>query len=332
MSVMALTKYEAACAALQAAKATDEVLCMRDKAEAMRAYAHQAKNKELEIDAAEIRLRAERRLGELISEQKRTVGLNPGTRTSGGGVGAGGSMMAPPAIPTLSDVGIDKKLSSRARKLAAIPEPEFEGMLGDWREKVAQEGERVTTRLLNAGEKHQRDAANVTEPASGEYTLVYADPPWEYGFAQSKSREIENNYLSATTDQICAHAPYTSENCVLLLWATAPKLPDALRVLSAWGFEYKTHAVWDKQKIGMGYWFRGQHELLLVGTKGNVSPPAPESRVSSLFTEARRAHSEKPDCVYQWIESAFPAHSKLEMYARIVRPGWNVWGNEVEAA
>ena len=106
---------------------------------------------------------------------------------------------------------------------------------------------------------------------------------------------------------------------------------EAFEVMDGWGFEYKTHAVWDKEKIGMGYWFRGQHELLLVGTKGKVSPPAPEHRVSSVFREARRAHSEKPDCVYEWIEAAFPHLLKLEMYYRRPREGWLVFGNEAVA-
>lgn len=65
----------------------------------------------------------------------------------------------------------------------------------------------------------------------------------------------------------------SADNAVLFLWATAPKLKEALEVMEAWGFEYRTNAVWDKEIIGMGYWFRGQHELLLVGVKGEFSPP-----------------------------------------------------------
>lgn len=158
--------------------------------------------------------------------------------------------------------------------------------------------------------------------------LVLADPPWRYDFAETDSRQIENQYPSATVGEIIAHKPVTEGDCVLLMWATVAKMREAFEVMDGWGFEYKTHAVWDKEKIGMGYWFRGQHELLLVGTKGKVSPPAPEHRVSSVFREARRAHSEKPDCVYEWIEAAFPHLLKLEMYCRRPREGWLVFGNE----
>ena len=84
-----------------------------------------------EIDAAEIRMRAERRVGQLIAEQKKTVGLNEGGRPTKTGASE------EPVKPTLSDAGIDKKLSARAQKLAAVPEEQFEGMVGDWREKVA---------------------------------------------------------------------------------------------------------------------------------------------------------------------------------------------------
>jgi len=86
--------------------------------------------------------------------------------------------------------------------------------------------------------------------------------------------------------------------------------------------------VWDKQKIGMGYWFRGQHELLLVGTKGTVSPPEQADRVSSVFREARGKHSAKPECVMEWIEKSFPAAVKLEMFCRTPRAGWKTFGNE----
>ena len=147
-------------------------------------------------------------------------------------------------------------------------------------------------------------------------------------FQKQNAEKIENNYPTATIEDICKHAPKTTENAILFLWATAPKLREAMQVVDAWGFEYKTHAIWDKCKIGMGYWFRGQHELLIVATKGNASPPIAENRVSSIFKEPRGEHSKKPDCVYEWIESAFVSYKKLEMYARSNRPGLAFVGAE----
>ena len=116
----AFIQYSTACRALAAARSIDEVKNIRNKAEALRAYALQAKNRELEIDAAEIRIRAKRRLGELQAEQPK----NRGTR----GQLVGPSKMAAPTdkTPTLKELGIDYKLSSRVQKLAAVPQAKFE--------------------------------------------------------------------------------------------------------------------------------------------------------------------------------------------------------------
>ena len=148
--ISSLVRYDAACMALASAKSIDEVKDFHDKAEAMRAYARQAKNHQLEVDAAEIRIRAERRLGELIVAQKETIGLNPGGRPKTRAVRELLSEQ-----PTLSDVGIDRKMSARAQKMAAVPEGEFEAMVGDWRNRIEAENERVTVNLLKAGEREQ---------------------------------------------------------------------------------------------------------------------------------------------------------------------------------
>jgi hypothetical protein len=112
-----LLRYEAACRALATAKSVDEVQNICSTSEAMRAYARQAKNKQMEVDAAEIRIRAEQRLGEMMREQKETVGLNIGGRpqktTSESDVVSG--------IPSLASIGIDVHLADRARKTAAVP-------------------------------------------------------------------------------------------------------------------------------------------------------------------------------------------------------------------
>lgn len=131
MSDVALVRYDAACRALAEAKAVDEVKKIRDVAEAMRAYARQAKNKQLEIDAAEIRIRAERRVGELIRAQKETVGVSKGGNPK--------DFVEPSPeknrLPTYSEaLGLPtpeaNKLAMRAQALAAVPEKEFEGMAG----------------------------------------------------------------------------------------------------------------------------------------------------------------------------------------------------------
>jgi phage N-6-adenine-methyltransferase len=145
-----LVRYEAACKAIAEAKSVDEVKGIRDVSEAMRAAARIAKNKQAEIDMAEIRFRAERRLGEMMAAQRES-GMLPEGRPKNG------SSSDPFIKPvTLSEAGIDKHLADRARKFAAIPEQEFETEISDWRGRVEEENERVTVNLLAAGEKHVR--------------------------------------------------------------------------------------------------------------------------------------------------------------------------------
>jgi len=163
------------------------------------------------------------------------------------------------------------------------------------------------------------------------YDVIYADPPWRYSFSKSSSRKIENQYPTMTLNEICALSVPSSKNSVLYLWATAPKLLEALAVMNAWGFTYKTQAVWDKKKIGMGYWFRGQHEILLVGVKGKFSPPPQPLRTSSVYSYKRGEHSKKPDEIRELIRVWFPEAQRLEMFCRTPADGWDVFGNEVES-
>jgi N6-adenosine-specific RNA methylase IME4 len=131
-------------------------------------------------------------------------------------------------------------------------------------------------------------------------------------------------------DDICALPvdDITTDDCVMFMWATSPKLAEAMRVLEAWGFNYRTCAVWTKDKIGMGYYFRQQHELLLVATKGSPPTPAPSDRVSSVITAARGQHSAKPKEFYEVVERMYPSLPKLEMFCRKPRTGWSAWGNQ----
>jgi N6-adenosine-specific RNA methylase IME4 len=165
---------------------------------------------------------------------------------------------------------------------------------------------------------------------SKKYEVIYADPPWRYSFSKSKSREIENQYPTMSVNEICALDVPSEKNSVLYLWTTAPKLIEGLQVMKAWGFTYKSQAIWDKEVMGMGYWFRGQHEILLVGTKGKFSPPPQELRKSSMFRVKRSKHSKKPDEIRDLIASWFPDNTKLEMFARMSPEGWDTWGNEIE--
>jgi phage N-6-adenine-methyltransferase len=141
-----LMRYDIACRAVAEANSIDEIKDIKDKAEAMRLYARQAQNKQLEADAGEIRFRAERRLGEMLSQSELAKGGRPPKETPTRKEGVS---------PTLAEVGISYKLSSRSKQLAAIPEEEFEGILGGWRDRVSKENERVSSDLLKAADNHR---------------------------------------------------------------------------------------------------------------------------------------------------------------------------------
>jgi N6-adenosine-specific RNA methylase IME4 len=134
-----------------------------------------------------------------------------------------------------------------------------------------------------------------------------------------------------TVEEIKSIVVPAADDALLLLWAVNSLLPEALEVVQAWGFEYKTNFVWVKHVFGLGSWNRCQHELLLVATRGSFRPPPRQRRPSSVITAKRRAHSQKPDSVYELIERMYPRASKLELFARgTPRPGWSAWGNEAE--
>jgi N6-adenosine-specific RNA methylase IME4 len=208
----ALIPYDQARHALAAAKAVDDVKDILDKAEAMRIYAKRAENRDLEIDAAEIRMFAERRLGQMIAAQKATVGLNRGVR----GSKVSGSEKEPVMDdrPKLADIGISKKLSSRAQKMAAVPPEKFEAMTKAWRQNIVAENERVTTDLLRVGqEEQQRQARRDLSAALSDTSLkltgrrrvgcIYADPAWRRK-AGDGNRSYENHYRTMTWDEIIA--------------------------------------------------------------------------------------------------------------------------------
>ena len=165
------------------------------------------------------------------------------------------------------------------------------------------------------------------------YQIILADPPWKfkvYNEATGSSRAASNHYAVMDTAAIC-HLPvkdFAARDAALYLWVTAPFLQIAFDVVAAWGFPYSTNAVWTKDKIGTGFWFRSQHELLLVGKRGKFHAPAPAYRPSSVIQAPKREHSRKPDELYAIIERAYPDLPKIELFARHARPGWMAWGDE----
>lgn len=164
------------------------------------------------------------------------------------------------------------------------------------------------------------------------YPVIYADPPWRYEHSKTVSREIENQYPTMSLEEICILPviDMAASDAVLFLWTTSPKLEESFAVIDCWGFKYRTCMVWDKERMGMGYYARQQHELLLICTRGEIPVPEPANRPRSVQRIPRDPeHSAKPLEFYEIIESMYPEYSRVELFARNQREGWAVWGNQV---
>jgi N6-adenosine-specific RNA methylase IME4 len=180
-----------------------------------------------------------------------------------------------------------------------------------------------------------RDASLPEAPPlpTGPFALLYADPPWRLLGSPDSSRAPECHYPTMPLEEIKALVPPAAKDACLLLWAPNCLLEQALAVMEAWGFTYVSNLVWVKPSIGLGAWVRTRHELLLIGKRGRFTAPDPERRPDSVLEAARGRHSQKPACVYELIDRAYPHLSKLELFARgKARPGWTAWGNEVRAS
>lgn len=170
-----------------------------------------------------------------------------------------------------------------------------------------------------------------------KYDLILADPPWRYEFAPSKSRRVENQYATLTELKLqrLRVSAIAALDATLWMWATAPKLYVAMATMHAWGFTYRTGAVWHKigGTPGMGHYNRVDHEHILIGTWGKPGTPAPDVRESSVLrAPADPVHSAKPAEIHGRLERYYPDASKVELFARRRRAGWDAWGDEVEGA
>lgn len=200
------------------------------------------------------------------------------------------------------------------------------------------DAKRITTKAEKRAQRELELSTKQTALPAKRYGVIVADPEWRfepYSRETGMDRAADNHYPTSITELIAARPvdEIAADDCVLFLWATVPMLRDALRVMESWGFEYKSHAIWDKVHIGTGYWFRNRHELLLVGTKGDVPAPAMGDQFASVFTIARKEHSAKPEQFLEFIEQYFPTLPKIELNRRgAARAGWDAWGNELAEA
>lgn len=187
-----------------------------------------------------------------------------------------------------------------------------------------------------AREKRERLAAGMREGAAlgsvERFPVLLADPPWRYELTISDSRKVENQYPTMELAEIKAMGEDlpAAADAVLFMWATSPKVLEALEVMAAWGFVYRTCMVWTKDRIGMGVYVRQRHELILIGVRGQPGTPDKANRPDSVISAPRTGHSKKPAEIYGVIDRMYPGLPKLELFCRgrVGREGWSAWGNE----
>ena len=176
-----------------------------------------------------------------------------------------------------------------------------------------------------------------------KFSCVMADPPWRFtnrtGKVAPEHKRLAR-YPTMTLDDICALpvAEHLEDRAHCYMWVPNALLPDGLKVLSSWGFEYKSNIIWHKIRKdggsdgrGVGFYFRNVTEILLFGTRGkNVRTEAAGRRQVNMIQTRKREHSRKPDEQYELIESCSWG-PYLELFSRGVRDGWTTWGNQADA-
>lgn len=176
------------------------------------------------------------------------------------------------------------------------------------------------------------------------YGTVVADPPWKYNASKTALRSggrgagAEHHYPTMSNEDLAAMdvASVVAQQAHLYLWVTNPRLVGDYRgrrdctpfdIVEAWGFKPVTLLTWVKPgRGGTGWYFRGQTEHVIFGTRGGLGIPA-SKRLPNVFEAKRSRHSSKPEKFLSIVELVSPA-PRLELFARTEKLGWDTWGNE----
>ena len=225
---------------------------------------------------------------------------------------------------TLAEMGIDRKTSSLAQRLASLPEVERHAIAT--RDKSLAEVSRNQTAKARSVRLSLPDA---------QYRIVYADPPWQYrdkaetGAVQSVG--VAMKYPTMSIAELCDLnvKNICDDDAVLFLWVTAPLLFECQPVIKAWGFTYRASFVWDKVKHNHGHYNSVRHEFLLICVRGSGVPDV-STQLDSVQVIKRTGHSEKPERFRELIDEMYPTGKRIELFARTepIAP-WQGWGNEL---
>ena len=305
--------------ALAEATTVEEVKDIRDTAQAVQSYLRQqSATLEIQNHAAELKLRAERKLGELLD----------------GTIQHGGDPKSHDV--TLENLGVAKIQSSRWQQEATVPDEDFENYVAVTKERG---GELTTVGLLRRAKELDAEAKRAANadlvasapPLTGTFTTIVIDPPWDWGDEGDVSQlgRARPKYATLPLNKI-RELPVPSladHDAHLYLWTTNRSLPKAFDLLDYWGFRYITCLTWAKPSMGMGNYFRGSSEHVLFGVRGSL--PLLRKDVGTWFQAPRpdQQHSSKPPESFDLVESCSPG-PYLEMFARSARLSWTTWGAE----
>ena len=306
----------------------DEIRHVMDAAEALRLYYRKADDGlEIQNHAAEVKIRAERRAGELLRQiQRRQRGGDQKSKSQSGTL-------------KLADLGINKNQSSRWQQIAQIPSESFERHIDSTKESGKELTSASTLKLAkreSAVLKSQSCArpmsaqgwiTNLDELKGQRFGCLYIDPPWPY--ENQSSRGATSNHYSAMSLRAVADLPIpdlAAAKSHLHLWTTNAFLGDGIQLIEHWGFSFKSMLIWIKPQIGMGNYWRVSHETLLLGVRGKLTFASNEHR--SWISVDRKRHSEKPDQIRDLVQTVSPG-PYLELFGRKPCPGWTVWGNQL---
>lgn len=286
----------------------------------------------------EAKMRARWRLGQLLSEIERSAGPGRGKKIGSPSQSFTGQ---------LKNWNLESRIATLAQRIGTLPEADLERIFA-----VNREADVLTTyeELVDEArsywyqasrKKKHRDIASKSRQAEqtlGPFPLLYADPPWKFETYSEKGleRTPDQHYPTLSDEEIIDFKidgktvpELAAKDATLFLWCTSSNIVRALAVMEAWGFTYKTHAVWDKVRSGTGLVFRNQHEVILYGTRGAM--PGPQHQPKSVFRFQRGRHSAKPPEIRKAIERMYPDFdqaTRLELFARDQIEGWTCRGFE----
>ena len=319
MNNLALVKWDDARRAVAEAKNVDELKNVRDKAEVMRAYAKQvAESLEVQNDICEIKLRAERRMGEMI---KADPNIKAGRKLKS---------LHDERIK-LKDFGVSEIQSHRYQQIAGLSSDVFENTI----QSIKQDEKELTEAfLLNIAKKINRAeeiqalrdniANNKVVLPEGKFEIIVIDPPWAYGENYDpKGNRASCPYPSMSFEELEELQIPSTDDSILFLWTTHRFIWDAKKLLEKWGFNYKAILVWNKKSMGLGVWLRMQCEFCLIGIKGKPVWTLSDER--DIIEELKTSHSRKPDGFYGLVNGLCIGR-KLDFFARKKREGWSVFG------